>query len=79
MVLTRPDKEIKVIVASPDTDVFDLLAYHFSHMGVRDIFFQTGRKRTHADLTSFITVHKVAWKLNEDQKNILLNAYAVIG
>ena len=79
MVLTRPDKGKKVIVASLDTDVFVLLAYHFSHMGIRGIFFKTGRKHTHADLTSFIAVHKVALKLNEDQKNILLNVYAVTG
>ena len=78
MVLTRPYKE-KKIVASLDTDVFVVLAQHFSHMDVREIFFKTGKKSTHADLTSFIPVHKVVWKLNEDQKNILLSVYAVTG
>ena len=48
-------------------------------MDVCEIFFKTGRKSTHADLTSFIPVHKVVWKLNEDQKNILLSVYAVTG
>ena len=48
-------------------------------MDVRGIFFKTGRKSTHADLTSFIPVHKVVWKLTEDQKSILLSVYAVTG
>ena len=64
----QPQKSAKRIsVASPDTDWFVLLVYQFSHMGVREIFFETGRKRTHADLTRFIPVHIVVCKLNEEK------------
>ena len=45
MLYTRSDKVQKMVsVASPDTDGFVLLVYQFSHMGVREIFFKTGRK-----------------------------------
>ena len=69
----------RVIVVSPDTDVFVLLVYHFSHMGVSEVFFKTGRKSTHADLTRFIPIHNVICKLNEEQTNILLSVYALTG
>ena len=69
----------RVIVVSPDTDVFVLLVYHFSHMGVSEVFFKTGRKSTHADLTRFIPIHNVVCKLNEEQTNILLSVYALTG
>ena len=71
----------RVIVASPDNDSFFLLAHHFSHMDVhvREIFFKTGRKSTHADLTRFIHVHNLVCKLNEEQTNILLSGFALTG
>ena len=66
-------------MVSPDTDVFVLLVYHFSHMGVSEVFFKTGRKSTHADLTRFIPIHNVKCKLNKEQTNILLSVYALTG
>ena len=68
MLLTRPDKAQKlyrVIVASPDTDVFAFLVHHFSCMGLCEIVFKTGKKRTHADLTRLIPIHKVVCLLSE--------------
>ena len=69
----------RVNMTSPDTDGFVLLVYQFSQMGVREIFLKTRRKSTHADLTSFIPVHTVVGKLNEEQTNILLSVYALKG
>ena len=66
-------------MASTDTDGFVLLVYQFSHMVVREIFFKTGRKSTHADLTRFISVHNVVCKLNEEQTTILLSVFAFTG
>ena len=53
-------------MTSLDTDVFVLFEHHFSHTGVCANFFKNGRKSTHADLTSFIPVHKVVCNLNEE-------------
>ena len=36
-------------------------------MGVREIFFKTGRKSTNADLTRFTPVHNVVCKLYEEK------------
>ena len=66
-------------MASPDTDVFVLLVFQLSHMGVRELFFKTGRKSTHANLIRFIAVHKVVCKLNEEQTNILLIVFVFTG
>ena len=66
-------------MVSPDKHMFYLLVHHFSHKGVRKIFFKSGRKSTHADLTRFIPVHNVVCKLNEEQTNILLSMYALTG
>ena len=66
-------------MVSPDTDVFVLLVYHLSHIGVSEVFFKTGRKSTHADLTRFILIHNVVCKLNEEQTNLLLSVYALTG
>ena len=63
----------------PDTDRFVLLVYQFSHMGVREIFFKTGRKSTHTDLTRFFLIHNVVCKLNEEQTNILLSVFTLTG
>ena len=51
-------------MTSLDTDV--LFEHHFSHMCVCANFFKNGRKSTHADLTSFIPVHKVVCKQNKE-------------
>ena len=48
-------------------------------MGVSEVFFKTGRKITHADLTRFIPVHNVVCKLNEEQTHILLSVYVLTG
>ena len=47
--------------------------------GLCEFFFKTGKKSIHADLTNFIPVHKVVCQLNEEQTNILLSVYALIG
>ena len=50
-----------------------------SFMGLCEIVFKTGRNSTHADLTSFIPIHKVVCMLNEAQTKILLRVYALTG
>ena len=69
----------RIIVSSPDTDVFILLVYHFHQLDTSEVFFKTGRKSIHADLTRFIPVHKVVNKLTVEQINILLCVYALTG
>ena len=46
-------------------------------MGVCEIAFKTDRKSTNPALTKFIPIHKVVWKLDEEQTNILLRSYAL--
>ena len=48
-------------------------------MGVREIFFKTGRKSTNANLTRFIPLHNVVCKLNEEKTHILLIVFALTG
>ena len=48
-------------------------------MGVPEIFFKTGRKSNYADLTRFIPVHKLVFKLNDEQTSILLSVFALTG
>ena len=66
MLLTRPDKvQIGLVWQA---QILFFFVYQFSHIGVREIFFQTGRKSTNADLIRFIPVHNVVSKLY-DEKN----------
>ena len=69
----------RAVVASPDTDVLVLLVHHFRSIGIEEIFFKTGRKSMHSDLTRFIPVHAIVSQLNEEQLHILLDVYGLTG
>ena len=46
-----------VVLVSPDTDVLVLLIYHFSELGVSELYFKTGRTSIYASYTRFIPIH----------------------
>lgn len=56
-----------------------LLIHHFNELGVGQLFFKTGRKNIHSDLTRFIPVHTIVNELSFEQRNILLTVYTLTG
>ena len=69
----------RIIVSRPDTDLFILLVYHFHQLDMSEVFLKTGTKSIHADLTRFISGHKVVNKLTVEQINNLLCVYGFTG
>lgn len=69
----------QVVVFSPDTDVFVLLVHHFPQLKVGTLYFKTGRKGLHRDMTRYIPVHEVVGSMNRQQKQIMLAVYCITG
>lgn len=68
-----------VVVISPDTDVLVLLVHHFESLGLKQLFFKTGRKQRHCNQTRYVPVHEIVKMLSKEQQNILLTVYCLTG
>ena len=56
---------------SPDTKVRVLCVHHFETIGLKTLYFKTGRKLAHTDLTRYIPVHTMQPSLSLNERNIL--------
>ena len=73
---SKEEGDRRAIITSPDTDVFVILLYHFGdlvQLGVEQIYFKTGRKASHTDLTRLIPVHEVYEQLSPKERCIDCN------
>ncbi|XP_053373036.1 uncharacterized protein LOC123541526 [Mercenaria mercenaria] len=66
-------------ICSPDTDVLLLLLHHFNALTIPRVFFRTGRKSIHTDMTRYIPVHEIFVSLSPEQRHILLPVYCITG
>ena len=69
----------RLVVCSPNTDVFMLLLHHYPSLGVREIFFCTGREGKHTSLRRFIPIHQLYSLFSAKQHSILLPIYCITG
>ena len=53
--------------------------YHFEALGLKELYFLTGRKEVHTDHTRYMPVHKIHQNLTFDQRNIMLQVYCITG
>ena len=68
-----------VAIMCLDTNVLVLSVHHFPTIGLRKMYFQTGRKGKHIDRTRYIPVRKICQKFTLEQANILLPVYCITG
>ena len=69
----------KIIIQSPDTDVFVLLLHHRNDIAAQEIYFLTGHKGKNTDRTLIIPIHLLYQQLTQLQINILLPVYCLTG
>ena len=53
-----------VVIMSPDTDVLVLCVHHFEIIGLKTLYFKTGRKLAHTDSTRYIPIHTMHYSLS---------------
>ena len=68
-----------VVIVSPDTDVLVLCMHHFDTLGIKNLYFKTGRKLVHIDSIRYIPVHTIHHCLSVNQRNIMLQVYCITG
>ena len=69
----------KIIIQSPDTDVFVLLLHHRNDIAAQEIYFLTGHKGKNTDRIRIIPIHRLYQQLTQSQINILLPVYCLTG
>ena len=65
----------RIVIQSPDTDVFALSVAHFADLNCRELWFKTGVK----DRLRYIPVHEVSQALEEKMCQALLPFHALTG
>ena len=68
-----------VVIMSLDTDVLVLCVHYFEIIGLKILYFKTGRKLAHIDSTRYISVHTIHHSLSLNERNMMLQVYYITG